>query len=154
MINIEDVQSTVIQRLQAAPYLSGLTLLADDGIQYDAIDNALGGKGNGVAIVVSFPTDSIVLDAVKNLSAEDVGITVTIRVNSTRNAETKAGNPGAQKSLPLLLKAVRNAVISWAPPNNDRFGFISAGFQFAWEIDGEVGYYVNFRVKCGFQETA
>lgn len=154
MIAVEDIQSTVAARLAAHSYLSGLAVIADDGLQTNAIENALGDEGKGVALVVSFPTGSTTSDSVNNLSAEDFGVTVTIRVNAQRNSETKTGRPGAQKNLMLLLSAVRQAVLSWVTPNNDRLGFRSAGCTFAWEIDGEVGYYVDFTIKAAFQNPA
>lgn len=155
MIAVQDIQTAVASQISAHPYLSGVSVISDNGLQMNAIEAALGDRGNGVVVVVSFPTGSTATDGANNLSVEDFGITVTIRVNAQRNSETTpAARPGAQKNLMLLLTAVREAVLSWPTPNQDRLGFRSTGCTFAWEIDGEVGYYVDFMIKAAFHEAA
>lgn len=154
MIAVHNIQATVASQISAHSYISGISVITDDGLQFHNIERALGDKGNGVAIVVSFPTGSAVMDGANNLSAEDFGITVTVRVNAQRNAETNPARPGAQKDLLLLLTAVREAVLSWPTPNQDRLGFRSAGCTFAWEIEGEVGYYADFNIRAAFHKAA
>ena len=110
MIALANIQAAIQTVIAANAYLSGISVIVDNGLQDPAIEDQLVGKGFVIVIPPILGGKTLTQAGGKIVLLADV--MVRVMVNPEANA---TANTGAQKGTYEAIAAVTKAVLGWRP---------------------------------------
>lgn len=109
MLSLTSIQSTVRSVIAANPYFSGVSVIADDGLQDPAIETELTTKGFTVVVC------PIIGGKAVSQAGGRIVVLAEIVVRVMQNPEVNSAVGGAQKGTTAAIAAICAAVLGWRP---------------------------------------